>query len=174
MAETKDAKMAEAVITEEMITDMRSKIGLKLRTEGSTHNEVATRMAILKFAEGIGDPNPLWSDEEHAKKTRYGSIIAPPSFLWSVFSHVQFGWRGLGGFHSGCDIEFCKPMYLDEKVAAERVFTKVVGPVGRGDYTGSLGGFPPCCERGLIPHPRGQALHASEAPCSVQVDFISK
>ena len=35
----KEAKMAEAVITKEMIEEMRSKIGLKLRTENSIHNE---------------------------------------------------------------------------------------------------------------------------------------
>lgn len=128
MAETKEAKMAEAVITKEMIEEMRSKIGLKLRTEHSIHNEIATRLAILKFAEGIGDPNPLWCDEEYAKKTRYGSIIAPPSFVWATFAHVQFGWRGLGGFHSGCDIEFYRPIYLDDKITAECVFTGFEGP----------------------------------------------
>lgn len=128
MAETKEAKMAEAVITKEMIEEMRTKVGLKLRTEHSIHNEIATRLAILKFAEGIGDPNPLWCDEEYAKKTRYGSIIAPPSFLWSVFSHVQFGWRGLGGFHSGCDIDFYKPVYLGDKITAECVYTGFDGP----------------------------------------------
>jgi len=123
-----EVKMAEARITKEMIEEMRSKVGLKLRTEGSTHNEQATRLAILKFADGIGDPNPLWSDGEYAKKTRYGSIIAPPSFLWATFSHVQFGWRGLGGFHSGCDIEFYKPIYLDDRITGECIFTGFDGP----------------------------------------------
>ena len=128
MAGTKEAKMAEARITKEMIEEMRSKSGLKLRTEHSTHNEIATRLAILKFAEGIGDPNLLWSDEEYAKKTRYGTIIAPPSFIWSTFAHVQFGWRGVGGFHSGCDIEFYKPIYLNDKITPECVFTGFEGP----------------------------------------------
>jgi len=128
MAKAKEAKMAEAVITKELIEEMRTKIGLKLRTENSIHNEFATKMAILKFAEGIGDPNPLWSDEEYAKKTRYGSIIAPPSFLWSVFAHVQFGWRGLGGFHSGCDIEFYRPVYLNDKITAECIYSGFDGP----------------------------------------------
>ncbi len=43
---------------------------------GSAYNEYATRMAILKFTEGVGDPNPLWSDSEYAKNSPYGSIIA--------------------------------------------------------------------------------------------------
>jgi len=37
--------------------------------------------AVRRFAEAIGDPNPLWSDEEAARGTRYGGIIAPPTFL---------------------------------------------------------------------------------------------
>jgi len=128
VSETKEAKMAEARITQEMVEEMRGKIGLKLRTEHSIHNEEATRLAIINFANGIGDPNPIWSDEEYAKKTRYGSIIAPPSFVWAVFGHVQFGWRGLGGFHSGCDIEFYRPIYLNDRITPECVFTGFEGP----------------------------------------------
>ena len=82
MAE-KEAKMADARITPEMIEEMRSKAGLKLRIDHSINNEEAVRLAIKKFADGIGDPNPLWSDAEYARKTRYGNIVAPPSWVWS-------------------------------------------------------------------------------------------
>jgi len=122
------AKMAEAHITQEMIDGMRARLGTKLRIEDSTHNEYATRMAILKFAYGIGDANPLWSDEVYARKSPYGGIVAPPSFIWACFAQVQFGWRGLGGFHAGCDVEFIKPIYLGDKITAECVFTSFEGP----------------------------------------------
>ncbi len=46
--------------------------------------EEAEKGAIRKFAQAIEDPNPLWRDEEYAKKTRYGGIIAPPLFLTSL------------------------------------------------------------------------------------------
>ena len=36
---------------------------------------------IRRFAQAIGDSNPLWQDEEYARKTRYGGIIAPPLYL---------------------------------------------------------------------------------------------
>ena len=36
--------------------------------------------AIRKFAEALGDPNPLFSDEEFAKKSKYGGMIAPLTF----------------------------------------------------------------------------------------------
>ncbi len=39
--------------------------------------------AIRRYAEAIDDPNPLYGDEEYARNSKYGSIIAPPAF---------FGW----------------------------------------------------------------------------------
>jgi acyl dehydratase len=122
------AKMTENFITREMIEGMRARLGTRLRIEDSTHNEYATRMAILKFADGIGDANPLWSDEAYASTSSYGGIIAPPSFIWACFAQVQFGWRGLGGFHAGCDVEFLKPIYLNDKISAECVFKSFEGP----------------------------------------------
>ena len=35
---------------------------------------------IMMFARSIGDPNPIYSDEEYAKKSETGGIIAPPTF----------------------------------------------------------------------------------------------
>ena len=40
--------------------------------------------AIRRFAEAIGDPNPLWNDEADAGRSRYGGLIAPPTFLRSA------------------------------------------------------------------------------------------
>ena len=39
---------------------------------------------VRRFAEAVGDANPLWSDEAAARMTRYGGIIAPPTFLRSL------------------------------------------------------------------------------------------
>ncbi len=45
--------------------------------------------AIKKMADAIGDSNLLYWDDEYARNSRYGSIIAPPGFFgwptsWSV------------------------------------------------------------------------------------------
>jgi acyl dehydratase len=41
--------------------------------------------AIRRYAEAVGDDNPLYYDEEYARKTKYGGIIAPPGFFgWAV------------------------------------------------------------------------------------------
>lgn len=41
--------------------------------------------AIKKLADAVGDSNPLYWDDEYARASRYGSIIAPPGFFgWPV------------------------------------------------------------------------------------------
>ncbi len=36
--------------------------------------------AIRKYANAIGEDSPLYWDEEYARKTRYGGMVAPPGF----------------------------------------------------------------------------------------------
>jgi acyl dehydratase len=36
---------------------------------------------IMLFARAIGDPNPIYSDEQRARQTEPGGIIAPPTFV---------------------------------------------------------------------------------------------
>lgn len=126
--ESKKVKMPEAVFTEEKIDEMRSKAGLKLRIDHSINNEEVTHLAIRKFVDGIGDTNPLWADAEYARKTRYGSTVAPPSWIWAVFAGVQFGWRGMGGFHVSTDVEFYRPILLNDKITPECRFIDFEGP----------------------------------------------
>ena len=40
--------------------------------------------AIIKFAQAIEDDNPVYNDEQAARESRYGGLIAPPTFLRSV------------------------------------------------------------------------------------------
>jgi acyl dehydratase len=39
------------------------------------------RGKIKEFADAIGDPNPLYRDPDHAARTPFGAIVAPPTFL---------------------------------------------------------------------------------------------
>lgn len=66
----------DSVITDEM----RAAIGL----ESEPITTEIEKGAILKFARAIGDDNPLYSDEVAARASRFGGIIAPPTFLRSV------------------------------------------------------------------------------------------
>ncbi len=57
-------------------------VGIIIRPQQG--NETATKDAIRHFANGLGDPNPLWRDEDYANNSIYRSIIAPPSFLNAI------------------------------------------------------------------------------------------
>lgn len=43
--------------------------------------------AICRFADAVGDDNPLFRDIEYAHNSRYGSIITPPGFFGWPLKH---------------------------------------------------------------------------------------
>lgn len=63
----------------EVVAELRGLIGIMTQP---VVNEVE-RGAIRRYAEAVGDPNPLYSDVEYARNSRYGELICPPGF---------FGW----------------------------------------------------------------------------------
>jgi len=68
----------ESVITDEM------RAAINVESEPLVNDVEAG--AIKKFARAIGDTNPLFNDDEAARKSRYGGLIAPPTFLRSMNS----------------------------------------------------------------------------------------
>ncbi|MBA4603404.1 MaoC family dehydratase N-terminal domain-containing protein [Thermoactinomyces mirandus] len=78
-------------------------------------NEVE-KGAIRKFADAIGDSNPIYRDEEYAKKTRYGKIIAPPTFS-RTFDYGElpgFSVKRDGLIHGEQHFEYFRPIYAGE------------------------------------------------------------
>ena len=129
MAQTEfAAAMPEARLTDELIESMRAKVGLDLRIDHSTWNDHATPIAVRKFADGIGDTNPLWRSDEHAESSPYGAPVAPPSFVIGCFSGLQFGWPGMGSFHAGTDIWFRRPVFKGDIVRASCRYDGFDGP----------------------------------------------
>lgn len=123
-----EARMAEAELDGEMLERMRGLAGTELRIDHSVNNEEATRLAVERFADAIGDPNPLWRDRQRAEASPYGRPVAPPSFVMGCFSGLQFGWPGLGSFHSGSDLRFHRPVYVGDTVKASCRYEGFEGP----------------------------------------------
>ncbi len=124
-----DSQLARGKFTDEMLAEMRALIGTELRTDACVNNEDATRLAILRFCEGIGDGNPLFTDPKYAATTPHGTLIAPPSFIFCCLGSVQVGWRGLGGFHADTRLTFHRPIRLGDKVVARVWFDGFDGPL---------------------------------------------
>ena len=111
---------------------MRALIGTELRTDACLNNEYATRLAILRFCEGIGDDNPLWTDPAYAEKTRYGTLVALPSFLFSTSRIVSGYVGGLPGVHamwSGADWRWHKAIRRNDVIATEAYLKDLVSHV---------------------------------------------
>lgn len=54
------------------------------------------RTAILNFAAALGETNPIYWDEAHAKATPLGGVIAPPTFaVASALWNPDAGLRGI-------------------------------------------------------------------------------
>ena len=117
-----EAKVAEATLTDEWITEWEDRIGLNLRV-GNIFNQTVSIEAIRNFANGIGDANPLYRDAEYAKVTRYGALIASPAWTASVFPHwVLQGLPGIHADHSASDWEFLRPIYVNDKITPKCYF----------------------------------------------------
>ncbi len=62
------------------IEELKDKIGVEWKP---VVYEIEKGM-IRQFVQAIDDPNPLWQDGEYAKKSGYGGIIAPATFILAI------------------------------------------------------------------------------------------
>jgi len=111
--------MAEdSVITDEM----RKAVGV----ESDPSVFEIEKEPIRRWAEAIGDPNPLYRDEEYAKKCGYDSIIAPPAFIGQYAYPVKSGRSPREMFESpfkrnlngGSEYEFFIPIQAGDVITA--------------------------------------------------------
>ncbi len=101
--------------------------------------------AIKKFALAVGDLNPLYIDEEYAKKSRYGGIIAPPTFVFDVVhdkkTKIGEDGRGLARIRlpppfgrilrGGNEYEFLKPVRPEDIISSRRKIIDIYEKQGR-------------------------------------------
>lgn len=109
-------------ITEQALDELRQRIGVPITDTIEPWNHEATRDGIRHYAHGIGDDNPLWSDPDYAAKSRYGTIVALPSFLFST-SRIASGYcGGLPGIHAmwaGADWNWYKPVLRNDVITTQ-------------------------------------------------------
>jgi len=97
-------------------------------------DEVCPQM-IRHWCEAMEDANPLYTDPDYARQSKYGCIIAPPPMIWSWVipplwppSEPPKVWRDIlqacarGGFDqiidTDVDMEFFRPLRAGDRVAA--------------------------------------------------------
>jgi len=113
------------------------------------------KQMIRHWCEAMEDANPLYSDEEYARHSKYGSIIAPPPMIWSWVIPPLWPstgrprvWEELlqtcakGGFDQVIDtdveMEFYRPLLPGDRVSAETKVYSVTEEkqtyLGRGHF----------------------------------------
>lgn len=120
---------------EEFEVERRKGIGLVLPPTGRWKE--ATLESITRFAVGIGDQNPLWVNEDYARRSRNGQIVAPPLFPYSLT--IGSGVSGNGNIpaqrmstryfptnYAGADWDLFHPVFPGDKL---RITEKIGGVV---------------------------------------------
>lgn len=96
------------------------------------YNTQATRDNIRHFVDGIGDTNPLFTDSQYARKTKYGRLIAPPAFLYSArWLSPGRGFTGVHAWYSGGEWEWYRPILENDDITVVCVLLDVEEKKGK-------------------------------------------
>jgi acyl dehydratase len=109
-------------ITERGLEELQKRVGVKIESMPEPWCHEATRDNIRHYAHGIGDDNPLWCDPAYANRTRFGGLIALPSFLFATNRIISGYVGGLPGIHAmwaGADWTWHKPLQRNDEVHCE-------------------------------------------------------
>ncbi len=124
----------DSKITDEALARAKARLGEVTPITGG-YNSEATIDTIRHFAEGIGDDNPLWLDPEYGAKTKYGTVLAPPTFLLSCNQgpiwrgRTSGGFRGFPGVHrfwAGDAWEFFQPIRRGDSIRGESYVAEMI------------------------------------------------
>jgi acyl dehydratase len=116
------------VLTDEGIAKLRLKVGIPQPKPTAPHNYEVTWDGTRHFAAGYGDDNPLWSDPEYGKTTRWGALIAPPNFLYTMGENAAKPTpeqkamlkgdplAGLGSYQAVMEFEYWRPLHVGDRL----------------------------------------------------------
>ena len=119
------------LLTDEAIERSRRRIGVPQRRH-LPHNLEVTTDGIRHFAYGYGDDNPLWCDPGYAAGTRWGNVIAPPNFIYTMGENAiepderarallkGDPFAGLGAYQAVMEFEYYRPLRLGDRCSCIR------------------------------------------------------
>jgi acyl dehydratase len=146
MTETNDPTFG--VITDESFERSRSRIGVPQPRLNVPHNLEVSRDGVRHFAYGYGDDNPLYCDEDYAAGTRWGGVISPPTFLYTMGEDASprpvppenkaalrgDPFAGLGSYQAVMEFEWWCPLMLGDRLRCLRSQVGVLDK--RSDFGG--------------------------------------
>ena len=97
------------------------------------------RTAIRRFADALGDPNPLYQDEAIAKAAGYPALVAPPTYAVALTSNERFrhsldlGTRSI--LHSEQQLEYARALVAGDRIT---VVSRVADVLERPSASGPM------------------------------------
>lgn len=94
------------------------------------------RGMIRRFAEALGDPNPIYVDEAAARAAGHPAVVAPPTFAAALAVNEQFrhsldlGTRLL--LHGDQQIEYARPVVAGDRLTLRSKVADVQERSGAG------------------------------------------
>lgn len=130
-----DVEEVYGKITDEELEKLRNRIG-KVYPINEPFVRDVNEDNIRRVARGIGDNNSMYTDREHAEKSRYGKLLAPLALYYGVawgswdLRHGQ-GLPGVHGLHSGDHWLFYRPLVEGDKVRGTKMMYSLEEKHGR-------------------------------------------
>jgi acyl dehydratase len=134
-------------LTDESIARSKLRIGVPQPLLNPPHNYEMTWDASRHFAYGFGDNNPLFCDPDYASETRWGSLIASPTFMYTMGENAApkpdaetkailkgDPFAGLGSYQAVMDYEWWRPIVLGDRLK------EMISQVGVSLRPSSFGG----------------------------------
>ena len=101
---------------------------------------IVERDAVRLFAEAIADPSPLYRDEEAAGRSRYGRLLAPPTFP-RTFDYGRIEGLELppaGLIHGEFRISYRRPLLVGDELLCHLTLKDSYDKRGRRGLLGFL------------------------------------
>lgn len=126
-----------SLVTEEL------KQAFRLGEENGPFVHEIDRSWIRRFAESVGDPNPLWHDEAYAKaEGAFRAMIAPPTFVAALdpmereelrleenIAKVPF--KRVSGADAFLEVEYVRPIRVGDTISVTTTYTDIYEKEGR-------------------------------------------
>jgi acyl dehydratase len=126
-------------VTPEMLERRNFRMNKPFIPSAIYFNNEATADTIRHYVDGIGDTNPLFRDAGYARKTKYGRIIAPGTFLFThQWTATGSGLTGIHGWYSGGDWQWYKPIYDGTKLTSVAIIRDMTVKEGRMAGKGNI------------------------------------
>lgn len=146
MADTKEKKVG--VLTDTGLKKLRERLGVHYNQNRAVHNLEVTWDGSRHYANGYGDDNPLFCDPGYARNTRWGELIAPPTFHYTMGEPDLESQdpetkallkgdplAGLGSYQAVMEFEWWRPLKIGDRLRRRCALIGVM-PRDKSEFSG--------------------------------------